>query len=120
MSPFIKENDRVSVNVYYVEKDGNIEIVESFEEKKNINVIEFIFRKPNYKDSYDILKQLTGDNNIKSSVMLQDVVLRKLLTDWSIEDENKNKIKINDSTISNLYPVIARKASELLLEKIQI
>jgi hypothetical protein len=120
MSPFITENDNISINIYFIEKDGNIEIVDTFEENKNISVMEFIFRKPSYKDSYDILKEISNEGNIKSSVILQDVVLRKLLVDWSAVDTLNKKIEINDFNISKLYPVIARKVTELLLQKIQL
>lgn len=118
MSPFVNENDKISVNVYYKEDGDKLVVLDNHE--TGAETIEFIFRRPNYSDSNFIYKQVQDFTTVKTAIIMQEAVLRRLLSDWSLVDDKQNKIEINELNVSKLYPDIARKASELLLSKVQL
>ena len=118
MSPFVNENDKISVNVYFKEEENGIKVLENHEDGSN--TIEFVFRRPNYSDSNFIYKQVQDFTTVKTAIIMQEVAFRRLLVDWSITDSEQNKIEINEPNVSKLYPHIARKASELFLSRIQL
>ncbi len=124
---FVKKDDRVVVTVYaYDDTDGKTEAVTDKLEVPNtasdIQELEFIFRRPNYSDSYDSLRAtgMTGTEMNPSDLnKLSDLVLRTLLTDWNISDGEK-KIPFARSGINRLHPAVARSASGGALEKMGI
>lgn len=122
---FVKKSDRVSVIVYAYEQDGKTEAVSDKNEVPNnaedVQELEFIFRRPNYSDSYGILQasgmnsvEMTGDVN-----SFADHALRTLLVDWNITDGD-DKILFTKNAINKLHPAIARAAAGGALEKMGI
>ena len=129
MKLLVDRSDNVKVLVYCWEADGEIEAshLKSDVPKENINVVEkveFSFRKPNYADSNAIIRnsdfKTEGEDTRLDVSAFQNQILRSLLTDWDMKDEDGKKIAVNNATISSLVPTVARAAVSGVLEKIRI
>ncbi len=129
MKLLVDKSDTVDVKVYCWEKDDEVEASHQRSEvsKEDGLVVEeviFKFRKPNYADSNIIIRNSdlqTGDGEgIKLNVTsFQEQILRSLLIDWSIKDDGE-KVILNNVSINNLAPTVARAAVSGVLDKIKI
>jgi len=88
-----------------------------------VEKVEFYFRKPSYSDSNSIIRssdiKSTGEDVKLDVPAFQNQILRTLLVDWSIKEEDK-KIAVNNATIGNLVPSVARAAVSGVLDKIKM
>lgn len=124
MEIFVKRNDKVTVNVYAWEKDGEIDA--SFEEKdtptdvNEVQILKFIFRRPNYADSNTVLStaKITGEDGTPTDIMgFQESIIRGLLLEIHKGDEI---IKAKPRDITTLHPNIARAAVAGYLDVVTI
>ncbi|MHA2279295.1 MAG: hypothetical protein ACXAC5_00180 [Promethearchaeota archaeon] len=129
MKLLVDRNDDVKVIVYCWELDGEVEAshLKSDVPKENIKVVEkveFSFRKPNYADSNVIIRnsnfKTEGEETSLNVSAFQEQVLRSLLIDWDMKDEDEQKIPVNNVSINNLIPSVARAAVSGVLDKIRI
>lgn len=128
MKLFVDKTDVIVVKVYCWEEGG--EVSASFQKTdvpSEVNVVEqidFTFRKPNYADSSSIMKNAdlkTEGTETRINVQsFQDLILRSLLIDWSMKDEDGKKVIVNNTNINNLIPSIARAAVSGVLEKVKL
>lgn len=123
----VSKTDNVTVKVYCWEADGDIEATHvKSEVPKDIEAeeVEFIFRKPGYADSNIIIQnsnfKMDGDDTTLNVTSFQNNVLRALLVDSNMKDEEGEKIVMNTITINALIPNVARAAVSGVLEKIKI
>ena len=129
MKLFVNKSDSVSVRVYCWEKDGEVEAscLKTDVPQEHIEVVEqvdFTFRKPSYADSNIIIRNSdikAGGEEMQINVQVfQEQILRALLIDWTIKNEEGNRVPVNNVSINNLLPSVARAAVAGALEKIKI
>ncbi len=123
----VNRTDNVKVKVYCWEADGEIEashLKSEVPKDADPEVVEFSFRKPGYADSNIIIRnsnfKMEGENTTLNPTSFQENVLRALLVDWDLKDEEGQKIAVNTVSINNLVPAVARGAVSGVLEKIRI
>jgi hypothetical protein len=128
MQLFVKKNTRVEVNVYaWEDEQGNVDATHdraTIPEKvaeDSVETVTFFFRRPSYLDSTAILRQanLRGEGEIDFAEF-QDLVLRTLLVDWNLKDEQGQTVSARGQAVSNLQPAVARAAVAGCLEKINL
>ncbi len=125
MEIFVKRNDKVVVDVYAWEKDGEIEA--SFDEEdtpksgeaSEVQIIKFVFRRPNYADSNTVLStaKITGEEGIADIMGFQESVIRGLLLEIHQGDQI---IKAKPRDVTTLHPNIARAAVAGYLDVVTI
>lgn len=127
MKFLVSRSDNVKIKVFCWEIEGEVEATHvKTEVPKDVETeeIEFTFRKPGYADSNIIIRnsnfKMDGEDTTLNVTSFQDQVLRSLLMDTDMKDEEGQKIVINTLTINNLVPNIARAAVAGVLEKIKI
>lgn len=127
MKFLVSKTDNVKVKVYCWEVDGEIEanhIKSEVPKDKDIEEVEFVFRKPGYADSNIIIRnsnfKMDGDATTLNVTSFQENILRSLLVDWDLKDEEDEKIAVNTISLNNLIPAVARAAVSGVLEKIRI
>ena len=123
---FVKKGAKLHVSVHVWEnEDGELDashnstqVPEDMEAEK----VNFTFRKPNYADSNMIIQQSQADVTQGSIdvTSFQNVILRSLLIDWSLTDEQGQKVAVNVANIDELEPTVARAAVAAVLEKIRL
>ena len=122
---FVNKSSRLNVDVHVWDSEGDLEAThdptqlpgEGVETEK----VTFIFRKPNYADSNDIIRQSQArpaEGTIDVTAF-QTSILRSLLVDWTLTDGD-DKVSVTPATINNLEPVLARSAIEGILQKIKL
>lgn len=127
MQLLVNKTDFVKVKVYCWEVDGEIEashLKSEVPKETDSEVVEFSFRKPGYADSNIIIRnsnfKMDGEDTTLNVTSFQENVLRALLVDWDMKDEEGQKIAVNTISINNLVPNVARAAVSGALEKIRI
>lgn len=128
MQLLVSKSDHVKVMIYCWEVDGDVEASHlKTDVPQDIEVceqIEFSFRKPGYADSNVIIRnsnfKMEGEDSTLNVTSFQDQVLRSLLVDWTMKDEEDNKIPVNTVNINNLIPNVARAAVSGALDRIRI
>ncbi len=125
ISMFVKRSDSVEVKIYAFDDDGNIDIVLSKNDvpkDKEAEEVSFTFRRPAYSDSTMIIResQIDPAEGTVNLTAFQSNILHSLLTDWSICDDDGEKVPVNRLNINNLQPSIARGAVAAAMEKIKI
>jgi len=124
----VNRTDNVKVMIYCWTENGEVEASHLRSDvPENIDVcqqVEFTFRKPGYADSNVIIRnsnfKLDGEETTLNVTSFQENVLRSLLMDWDMVDEDGKKIPVNNVSINNLLPSVARAAVSGVLEKIKI
>lgn len=123
----VSKTDNVTVKVFCWSADGDIEATHvKSEVPKDVEMeeVEFIFRKPGYADSNIIIQnsnlKMEGDDTALNAVSFQNNVLRTLLVDWTLKNEEGQKIAVNTMSLNNLVPNVARSAVNSVLDKIRI
>ncbi len=121
---FVKK-DTIPIPVWVYEVDGNVEAThdkDDVPDSAETSQVNFIFRKANFADSNKILRQVqSSDPDAPIDVAgFQELVLRELLFDWDLKDDNGGKVAINRSTIDSLEPTVARAAAAGIMTKIRI
>lgn len=126
MDFFVKKNTKVEVVVYVWENDDHH--IEATHEKASVpekvekaETISFYFRQPTYADSVAILRQAAvhGDGEVDFAEV-QDFVLKTLLADWSIKDDQGQSVSVRAQAINNLQPAIARAAVAGCFQKVSL
>ena len=127
MKLLVNKTDNVKVIVYCYEVDGEIEathIKSEVPKDKEPQEVEFVFRKPGYADSNIIIRnssfKIDGEDTTLNVTSFQDNILRALLIDWDLKDEEGQKVAVNTISINNLIPTVARSAVSGVLDKIRI
>lgn len=124
MNVFVKKDDVINVEVYAWEVNNGIEAVSEKSEVGNREhqTLHFVFKKPNYSDWKSVLDSAQiGENqgNVALNVtQFQDQVLRRLLKDWDLSDENGNAVSFSLKQLDTLEPKIAAAAAAGVLSKI--
>jgi hypothetical protein len=112
---FVKDDDRVEIVVYVTETDDkNIEAGLSPQELSSgpLQEVKFTFRRPRHQDSLAVLaSSRVGETGVSDIIGLQAAVLRLLLVDWDIKDEQNEPVPFTKAAIANLEPSIARAAA---------
>jgi hypothetical protein len=116
MNVFVNKSKRINVEVFVWEQGDVIgassdksNVPESIED---IHVQNFVFRKPNYGDTTGIIRQAleTGqEGNTRDLFQFQDVVLRTMLVDWDLKNEEGKPVSIKGN-INQLEPAVAQAA----------
>ena len=128
MKLLVNRTDSIKIQVYCYEQDGEIEATHLKNEvPKDVDAIEkveFVFRKPGYADSNIIIRnsnfKMDGEDTTLNVTSFQENVLRSLLIDWDLKDEDGQKVPVNTVSVNNLVPNIARAAVNGALEKVRI
>ncbi len=126
----VSKTDNVKVKVYCWEAEGEIEAshlkteIPKDVKSESVEEFEFIFRKPGYADSNIIIrnsnvKMEDGESSV-SPIDFQENILRTLLVDWDLKDEEGKKIALNAISVNNLVPNVARASVSGAVEKIRI
>ncbi len=127
----VSRTDRVAVTVHCFEIGDMLEATHNGAEiPKDVGEVEkanFTFRRPNHSDSQSIFKQcnfqpdVTGEGDAKFNVSdLQDVVLRVLLVEWDLTDDDGKKLPLTAGNMNSLHPAVARAAAAGCLDKIRL
>jgi len=123
----VNKTDNVKVKVYCWEADGEIEASHTKSEvpkDMEAEIVEFSFRKPGYADSNIIIRnsnfKMEGEDTTLNVTSFQENVLRALLVDWDLKDEEGQKISVNTVSLNNLVPAVARAAVSGVLDRIRI
>lgn len=123
----VSKTDNIKVLVYCYEQDGEIEathIKSDVPKDMETEEVEFIFRKPGYADSNIIIRnsnfKMEGEDTTLNVTSFQEGVLRTLLIDWDLKDEEGEKVAVNIVSLNNLIPAVARAAVSGALDKIRI
>lgn len=124
ISMFVKKDTRITVPVYvYQTDDGQTEASATrseVPESKEVETVNFVFRKPNYADSNLFMKQLGLSNSNQIDIAaLQDIAMNNMLVEWTFKDEDGNKVPVNKSKIDTLEPAIGRAASLGFLSQVK-
>lgn len=130
MRLIVSRADEIKVIVYCWEEDGEVQASHLKAEipEKNIKVVEkveFSFRKPSYADSNVIIRNSNfraAENNETSLDVsaFQENILRNLLQEWDMKDEDGNKVSLNTASINSLVPNVARAAVAGVLDRISL
>lgn len=127
MQLLVSKTDNVKVKIYCWESDGDVEATHiKSEVPKDVETeeVEFVFRKPGYADSNIIIRnsnfKLEGEDTTLNVTSFQENVLRSLLIDWDLKDEEGQKIVVNTVSVNNLVPNVARAAVSGVLDRIKI
>lgn len=127
MKLLVDKADNVKVTVYCWESDGDIEashLKSEVADTQGMKTVDFTFKKPSYADSNTIIKNagltMDGEDTRLDATAFQDQVLRSLLIDWSITDDEGEPVSVNTLSINNLVPSVARAAVTGVLDKIRI
>ena len=127
MQLLVNRTDFVKVKVYCWEVDGEIEashLKSEVAKDADPQVVEFSFRKPGYADSNIIIRnsnfKMEGEDTTLNVTSFQENILRALLVDWDLKDEEGQKVAVNTISLNNLVPTVARAAVSGVLEKIRI
>lgn len=123
----VNKTDLVKVKVYCWEVDGEIEashLKSEAPKDSDPEVVEFSFRKPGYADSNIIIRnsnfKMEGEDTTLNVTSFQENILRALLVDWDLKDEEGQKVPVNTVSLNNLIPNVARASVSGVLEKIRI
>lgn len=122
MKIFVSKSDRVEVEVYAFETDKGVDA--AVDEKDvptgvQFKKLKFFFQKPTYEDSRSILSNSTSGLEV-NPMSLQNSLIKILLKEWDLTDENDKAIECSSKNISSLSPTIVRAAAAGLLTKVQI
>ncbi len=131
MKLIVSRTDRLDVTIYCFEVGGILSATHiEADIPKSVGDVEkatFTFRKPNHSDSQAIFKQcnfkpnVTGEGDVTFNVSeLQDVVLRVLLVDWDLTDDDGKKLPLSAGNVNALDPAVARSVAAGCLEKIRL
>jgi len=128
MQLLVNRSDNVKVTVYCWEQDGEVEAshqkTDAPQDVSAVEQVEFSFRKPSYADSNVIIRnsnfKTEGEETSLNVTSFQEQVLRSLLVDWTLKDDDGSKIPMNNVNLSNLLPSVARAAVAGVLDKIRI
>lgn len=117
---FVNANDEIKVEVYAWETNGDIAATHDksqVPEDADAEVVGFTFRKPNYSDTTRFMQvaQIGGENPDVAG--FQDIVLRSLLKDWTLTDNDGKKVPIKANTVNKLESAVAMAATAGCLEK---
>lgn len=129
MKLLVKRSDKIEVPVYVYEDAGSLnathdrdDVPKSLESEE----LKFIFRRPTYQDSTSILgmAQATattvGEEIKVDAAKFQNHILRTLLVDWTVTDEDGSKVECNVANVNSLDPAVARAAIAGVLLKIRL
>jgi hypothetical protein len=123
MELFVKKSEKISVDIWAWEVDGNLQA--SPDEKDAPPDIEpepkrlkFVFRKPSYRDSNYILgaAEIKSENDV-NPIAFNDAVIRTLLLEMHDGDE---VYQMTAQRLSELNPVLTRAAIAGIMGKIAI
>lgn len=126
MDIFVKKDAEIVVDVFVWEKDSIVNasnLQEEIPQKAESKVIQFVFRKPSYKDSSRIMKKAKLNNvgitaegsSLSADVMgMQDEMLRSQLIKIIDGDQ---EIAVYQEIINALEPAIARAAIAAVFDK---
>lgn len=129
MKLLVKKSDKLEIPVYAYEETGNLNATHDKEDiPKEVQAEEltFVFRRPSYQDSTNILAvsqasaTTIGEEVKVDAAKFQNHILRTLLTDWDLKDEEGEKIECSPGNISSLDPSVARAATAGVLMKIRL
>lgn len=127
MELFVKKNSKFDVEVYiWEDPNGNVDATHDktlIPAKANPETLVFTFRRPTYLDSTTIMKQsnVKGTAENMDLANFQEIVLKTLLSDWNLKDEDGNPVPIRGGqAVNNLQPAIARAACAGCLEKVTL
>jgi hypothetical protein len=124
----VSKSDNVKIVVYCWEQNGEVEASHQKgdvpQEVSVVEQVEFSFRKPSYADSNIIIRNSNftteGEETSLNVTAFQEQILRSLLVDWDMKDEEGNKVLVNNVNINNLLPSVARASVAGILDKIRI
>lgn len=128
MKLMVSKSDNIKIKVYCWEVDNEVEAShQKSDAPQDVDVVEqveFTFRKPNYADSNIIIRnsnfRADGEDTSLNVTAFQEQILRSLLIDWDMKDDDGNKVSLNNVSISNLVPAVARASVAGALELIKI
>lgn len=127
MKLMVSKHDNIAIKVFCWEQDGEVEAShQKSDVPQNVDVVEiveFIFRKPNYADSNVIIRnsnlKTEGEETSLNVTAFQEQILKSLLVDWDMKDDEENKIPVNAMNINNLIPAVARASVAGCLDRIK-
>jgi len=116
------------VSVFVYEENGK---VNASADKKDVpeevvsETVKLTFRYPGHKDSVNIMKgtslSVTGDETASLDfITMQDKIVRTLLVDWDLKDENGERVLMSTENLDQLNSAIVRAAVTKALEEISI
>lgn len=132
MRLLVTKSDTIEVTVYCWENAENAVEASNLKEDvpQDIEVCEkvlFTFRKPGYQDSNVIIRNSslrpgtgTEDNATLNVQAFQEQILRTLLIEWDMKDDDDKHIPMNNISVNNLMPSVARAAVTGVLDKITL
>lgn len=123
MELFVNRSERITVPVWAWEDktDGKLVAspdVKDVPEGESSTKLEFVFRKPTYRDSNHILTaaEVKGENNV-NAIAFGDAVIRTLLIEMRNGSETH---QMTAQRLSDLQPALARAAVAGVLQQISI
>lgn len=123
---FVKKTDFINIKVYVWETDTGVDATNEkgqIPKDKDVTEVNFKFKRPSYDDSRKIMSvaNVDSEQNIQvDPTEFQDRILKNLLKEWDIKDENENIIPCTSKHINNLEPVIARSAVSGIMDVIEL
>lgn len=127
MQMFVKKNSRIDIDVFAWEDErGNVDATHDRaqvpDKVTKMETLIFTFRRPTYQDSTAIMRQakVSGEGSMDIADF-QDTVLRTLLVDWNLKDEEGQAVSVRSAhAVNSLQPAIARAACAGCLEKVSL
>ncbi len=124
MNIFVKRSDKIVVDVYAWEIDGEISASDEVTDAPksvdpdDVNIVKFTFRKPTNADSLKIIRAAgLTEEGFSDPMAFQNEALRTLLVGIT-QDDTQIDVKMRD--INNLHPNVARAAFAGLMERVSI
>ena len=129
MKLLVERNDVFKVAAYTYE-DKNGDLIATVDEgdippDTKVETVNFTFRRPTNKDAVDLTSSSVftdAEGAVRVNViMMQDKIMRNLLIDWDLKDDEKDeKIILNNNNLDKLNPTISRVVSIEALGRIKI
>lgn len=123
----ISHDDTVTVNFvlaktqsgHIVADESRKSIVNSFDDLDENTIEEHyaVFKRPSFGDSMDMSAHIRTNDGVSldfNPYSIRFERMRQLIQDWSLIDDNGQKIKPTADHISQLHPVVANTMGQLL------
>ena len=128
MKLLVERNDvfKIVVRVY---EDKNGDLIATTDESDippdaEVETVNFTFRRPTNKDAVDLTSSSVftdAEGAVRVNVIvMQDKIMRNLLIDWDLKNDEGKTLSLNNSNLDKLNPTISRVASIEAIGRIKI
>ena len=111
MSLLIQNDDLFTIDIYFKEENGSLEVIEAPSPEDKFE--KFSFKRPNWQEtrivsSASVLVDANTGKAIIDPFKYMDLRLKLLLKDWTLKDQEGNKLPITYDNIDKLHPLLVQ------------